>query len=101
MVFARPNGLGHHRLGLSIGRRAGPAVRRNRLRRRLREAFRTLAPALPMLPDGTGYDLVVTCRPHDPLLRGGDCRRLLEQAAGQLHALWTRRLARGEEGEGG
>jgi len=61
-LFARPNGLDHPRLGLSIGRRVGNAVRRHRLKRHLREAFRLERQDLPV-----GFDLVVTARPHQPL----------------------------------
>jgi ribonuclease P protein component len=61
-VYARPNGLPHARLGLSIGRRAGPAVTRVAIKRRLREAFRHLQHQLP-----GGYDLVVTVRAHKPV----------------------------------
>lgn len=90
-VFGRPNGLPDHRLGLSIGRRVGPAVVRNRLRRRLREAFRTLGPTLPRAADGTAYDLVVTSRRHEPLLDLETCQRHLKTTADQLHAVWARR----------
>jgi len=62
VVAGRPNGLPHCRLGLSVSRRVGNAVRRNAIKRRLREAFRLLGPTMP-----AGYDLVVIARPHSPV----------------------------------
>ena len=44
LCVARPNG--ESRLGLTVGRRVGSAVRRNRAKRRLRECFRRHAPGL-------------------------------------------------------
>lgn len=57
-MIARPNGLGHARLGLAVGvRAAGNAVNRNRVKRVVREAFRHIHQELPAV------DLVVNARP--------------------------------------
>lgn len=55
LVVARPNGLPHARLGLSVGRSTWrSAVRRNRVKRVFREAFRLEQHELP-----AGYDLIL------------------------------------------
>ena len=59
-VFARPNDLGHSRLGLSVSRQVGGAVVRAGIKRRLREAFRLM----PETARGS-YDFVVTVRKHE------------------------------------
>jgi len=84
-VYLRANGLEHARLGISIPRRVGGAVVRNRIRRRVREAFRHLRPTL-----GASYDVVINVRPHEPLPQG-DYERLLAEALTALESEWTKR----------
>ena len=56
-VYARPNGSKRSRLGFTVGTKVGKAVRRNKVLRRLREAYRIHEEQ--MLP---GWDLVVVAR---------------------------------------
>ena len=58
IVYVSANHLAWSRLGLSVGKRVGRAVQRNRVRRRLREAFRLNKSKLPQ-----GYDIVCVAKP--------------------------------------
>ncbi|MDR3211806.1 MAG: ribonuclease P protein component [Planctomycetota bacterium] len=59
-VLALPNCLGHPRLAVIAGKRLGKAVQRNRMRRRLRAAWRSGRVKIPAL---SGYDLAILARP--------------------------------------
>ena len=56
-VYVRGNGRRENRLGLTVGTKVGKAVRRNRVRRRLREAYRLHENRV--VP---GFDVVVVAR---------------------------------------
>lgn len=58
VVYVDANGLDWSRLGLRVGKRMGGAVVRNRIKRRIREAFRLRQDRLP-----SGLDIVCIARP--------------------------------------
>jgi ribonuclease P protein component len=87
IVYACPNGLPHTRLGLSVSRKVGGAVQRNRRRRLFREAFRLTRHQMP-----TGLDLILIPRGQaEPPLAD------LLEALPKLVALASRKLARDAE----
>ncbi len=90
LVFAHGNTLPHARLGLSVSRKVGGAVRRNRWKRLLREAFRLEQPKLP-----AGIDLIVIPRPEaEPSLA------LIRQSLSRLARKAAGKWARSEAGAG-
>lgn len=79
-----PNDLEHNRYGFAVGRRVGGAVRRNKVKRWMRESVRELHPALR-----PGHDIVFIAR--GPLADQGvnfeqvrDAMRTLSRKAGLL-----------------
>jgi ribonuclease P protein component len=57
-LFALENGLGRSRLGLTVPRRVGGAVQRNRVKRVLRDIFRRRRAELP-----GSFDIVLNAQP--------------------------------------
>jgi ribonuclease P protein component len=90
LVFAFPNGLAHARLGLSVSRKVGRAVRRNRWKRLIREAFRLARDRLP-----AGLDLIVIPRATDqPQLK------CIQESLVRLALRTAKKLGRNESGHG-
>lgn len=57
VLYCRPNGRQHNRLGITVSTKLGGAVVRNRARRRLREVYRLAQPDLKQ-----GYDCILVAR---------------------------------------
>jgi ribonuclease P protein component len=68
LVF-RGNGLGHSRLAVVASRKVGPAIVRNRVKRRFRELFRRNKALL-----GAPLDLIVVSRPEAGAAAWSDLR---------------------------
>jgi ribonuclease P protein component len=78
MVIARPNEVGHARLGLAVGvKAAGNAVNRNRIKRVVRESFRRRQQELPAV------DMVVNAR-------AAASKATNAQIGASVIALWAR-----------
>jgi ribonuclease P protein component len=59
-LILKRNGQGVTRLGVTAGKHAGNAVRRNRLKRLVREYYRLSKACLPQ-----GYDIVIIAKNND------------------------------------
>src|ERR1700712_179198 len=77
--FPREGDEADARLGVSVGRKVGGAVERNRVKRLLRDAFWDCADALP-----DGHDFVVVARPESGELAGREGEQGVERALREL-----------------
>jgi ribonuclease P protein component len=75
VVFARPSNGQRTRLGVTVTRKAGGAVVRNLLRRRVREIFRRSA----ALTGAIAHDVVVNVSPRAASAPFAEMRRELER----------------------
>ncbi|GMV81837.1 MAG: hypothetical protein AMXMBFR7_30210 [Planctomycetota bacterium] len=78
VIFICANELPQIRMGVSVGKKHGGAVRRNRLKRVLRAAFRACRDELP-----AGYDFVLVPRRGEQILT-------VESACEELHRMVRR-----------
>lgn len=69
------NGIGHHRLGLVVQKRFFDAVRRNRIKRCLREWFRLHKQEIPP----PGKDIVIVARSGAERLKTGEISLELQE----------------------
>ena len=79
VVLALATERGESRLGITVSKRVGNAVVRNRVRRRLRELFRTGAAALP-----ASSDVVVIAYPSSATVESQRLREDLERCMARL-----------------
>ena len=85
VAYSKPNELTHYRWGLSVSRRVGNAIRRNRVKRLLRESIRILQPDFP-----GSYDIILVVRPHDPL-ELKEYQTILTALIQRTHTHWQRK----------
>lgn len=93
-IYGVTNDLGRTRIGLSVPKRIGTNVKRNRLKRLIREAYRTARVAAP----SCGLDLVVNVHPHDELTLA-EYGAMLQSAADALTTTWAARNGQGAKGQ--
>lgn len=69
VLIAPGVGVGYHRLGITAGKKVGTSVRRNRIKRLVREFFRTHKKDILPSYMPAGADIVVIVKPSCPYLK--------------------------------
>ena len=78
VCYMRPRRCGKNRLGIVTGKKVGNAVKRNRARRIIREAFRLLDPVMKEKTQKR-YDFVFVARSKTPSLKTGQICSLMRK----------------------
>lgn len=78
-VYCRKSRLPYNRLGITVGGKLGNAVVRNKVRRRIRELYRTNEDRLR-----AGYDVVIVARKQAVFVSYGTLERSFLKLAGKL-----------------
>ncbi len=93
-VMGKPNELRRLRIGIAVPKRVGIAVKRNRVKRLLREAFRLAQHDWIGGTGGAGgpggFDVVCLVRPHETLILA-EYQKLLFQGIRGVIQEWERR----------
>lgn len=79
VLYALPNRQNRNRLGITVSKKVGKSVVRNRLRRVVRESYRLFEPQLK-----TGFDCVFVLRTADRLPDFHDIRREMKYLCKKL-----------------
>lgn len=74
VTYVLKNRSGDVRIGITTSKKTGNAVKRNRARRIIREAFRTVVPQVRQ-----GYDFIFVARGKTPFVKSTDICRAMTQ----------------------
>ena len=74
VVYFKENGAGFSRLGITVGKKVGKAVKRNRAKRVIRQAYRDLLPLF-----SRNVDMVIVARKKSAEIKSFEAREELEK----------------------
>ena len=83
VCYFAPNNLETNRLGVVAGKKVGNAVKRNRAKRLIREAFRLIEPCL-RAKGVPSHDFVFVARGKTPELKCGQVHKQMAKLLGEL-----------------